>query len=34
MAKLANLANLAWGSGIHLGLELNEESMKENDVDD
>ena len=28
------LLDLAWGREIHLGLDLNEEPMEENDVDD
>ena len=28
------LVDLAWGREIHLDLDLNEEPMKENDVDD
>ena len=32
--NMANLVDLAWGREIHLGLDLNEESMQGNDVDD
>ena len=31
---IATLVNLAWGRKIHLGLDLNEELVKGNDVDD
>ena len=31
---MAKLVDLAWGREIHLGLDLNEEPMKGNDVDD
>jgi hypothetical protein len=31
---MAESVDLAWGSEIHLDLDLNEEPMKGNDVDD
>ena len=31
---MGELVDLAWGREIHLGLDLNEEPMKGNDVDD
>ena len=32
--NMAKLVDLAWGRGLHLVLNLNEEPMKGNDVDD
>ena len=31
---MAKLVDLVWGREFHLGLDLNEEKMNENDVDD
>ena len=31
---MVELVDLAWGRGIHLGLDLNEKPMEENDADD
>ena len=31
---MAKLVDLAWGRDVHLGLDLNEEEMEENDVHD
>ena len=31
---MVGLVNLTHGSEVHLGLDLNEESMEENDADD